>query len=110
MNVLIIDDDFLFGNLLMHQIMVTSDGAMSVSLVTEFENLKYEINKTDLVLLDKNLDECPMSSQEVINLVKSQSKNVNVVIMSGSEDGAIDDYPFLLKNEFLAEILISKFC
>ena len=94
----------------MHQIIVASDGALSVSFVIEFDDIKKELNHTDLVLLDKNLDECSTSSQEVINLVKSQKKDISIIIMSGSKDEALDDYPFLLKDEFLAEKLISKFC
>lgn len=110
MKLLIIDDDFLFGNLLMHQITETSEGALKVSFLSQTENLDDYLGHADLILLDKNLDECSLTSYDVLNVLEQNGEKGKVIIMSGSEDSEIENYPFLLKNEFLAEKLVANYC
>ena len=47
---------------------------------------------------------------DVLNVLEQNGEKGKVIIMSGSEDSEIENYPFLLKNEFLAEKLVANYC
>lgn len=109
MRVLIIDDDKLFGSMLKFQISDFTNNEADVLYISDTNHVKLNLEGHDIILIDKNLENCSYSSEQVISFFEEVGMGDKIIIISGTIPSEELSKPFLIKSENLAKILVSQY-
>ena len=107
MRLLILDDDRVFGNILKHQITELTNRQWVCHFLPDNRNVKDILPHIDLVVVDKNLDDCTFDSDTIIKRVLQNYPEVKIALMSSSDLKKSIRLPFFKKDEKIAKNIMS---
>lgn len=108
MRILILDDDKIFGNILCHQISELTNRQWVCHFIQDNNNIADLLSRVDIILIDKNLDNCKYDSQTTIHQIHEKHPNLKIIMISGSQETEKQqEIPFILKDESIAKNITS---
>ena len=92
----------------MHQISELSNNQWKTHFISDNRNIQDLLSKIDMILVDKNLDDCAFDSNSIIKEIQLNYPTIKIIVISGSplEDNKVE-YPFLLKDDDLVQNIFS---